>query len=98
MIRIALAAVAMLWAGQAVAAVPCGDSASIVKQLAGKHNEAPVARGLQSNGSLMELYASPDGETWTAISTTPQGLSCIVASGKWLQMLPPVIAETGSPT
>jgi len=47
-----------------------------------------VAFGLQSNGNLLQVYASEDKNTWTVVSTTPAGLSCIVAAGKSWESLP----------
>ena len=36
--------------------------------------------GLTANGGLLEVVASKDG-SWTIIVTTPNGMSCGVASG-----------------
>jgi hypothetical protein len=34
------------------------------------------------------VYASEEKGTWTVVSTTPNGLSCIVAAGKTWESLP----------
>ena len=47
----------------------------------------------QANGQLLDIFASPDGSTWTALTTSPAGLACVVASGKGWQQAP-----TGEPT
>ncbi len=62
--------------------MPCHNATEIAKQLSSKYDEAPVAFGLQSNGNLLQVYASEEKNTWTVVSTTPNGLSCIVAAGK----------------
>ena len=43
--------------------------------------------GLQSNGALIQVFASKDGMTWTIISTRPDGVSCIVALGQHWEAL-----------
>ena len=68
--------------------MPCHNAAEIAKQLSSKYEEAPVAFGLQSNGNLLQVYASTQKDTWTVVSTTPNGMSCIVAAGKRWESLP----------
>lgn len=68
--------------------MPCHDAGEIAKQLSAKYKEAPVAFGLQSNGNLLQIYASNQKNTWTVVSTTPTGKSCIVAAGKRWESLP----------
>lgn len=67
----------------AAATAPCTtDYQSLKQELAQKYQEAPVSAGLQSNGSLLQIFASTETGTWTALSTTPQGVTCILSSGK----------------
>jgi hypothetical protein len=40
------------------------------------------------NGQAMELRAGPDGN-WTLLATLPTGISCVVAAGGQLELLPP---------
>lgn len=68
--------------------IPCHDAGEIAKQLSAKYKEAPVAFGLQSNGNLLQIYASDKKSTWTVVSTSPTGQSCIVAAGKRWESLP----------
>jgi hypothetical protein len=68
--------------------MPCHNATEIAKQLSSKYDEAPVAFGLQSNGNLLQVYSSESKDTWTVVSTTPGGLSCIVAAGKRWESLP----------
>lgn len=68
--------------------MPCHNAAEIAKQLSSRYEEAPVAFGLQSNGNLLQVYASEEKSTWTVVSTTPNGMSCIVAAGKRWESLP----------
>jgi hypothetical protein len=69
--------------------MPCHNATEIAKQLNSRYDESPVAFGLQSNGNLLQVYASEEKGTWTVVSTTPNGLSCIVAAGKTWESLPP---------
>jgi len=68
--------------------MPCHNAVEIAKQLSSKYDEAPVAFGVQSNGNLLQVYASEDKGTWTVVSTTPAGVSCIVAAGKSWENIP----------
>lgn len=72
------------------ARMPCHDAIEIAKQLNRKYDEAPVALGLQTNGNLLQVYASKGTGTWTVVSTTPAGMSCIVAAGKSWENLPQI--------
>lgn len=59
--------------------------AEIVKQLGDAYAEAPVAIGLTGNGSVIELFTTGDGSTWTIVITSPDGLSRVVAAGEsWM--------------
>lgn len=49
--------------------------------LKAKYGEAPVARGLMHSGWLIEVFASPGGDTWTIVFTTPGGLSRVGSTG-----------------
>ena len=68
--------------------IPCHDATEIARQLSKKYEEAPIAFGLQSNGNLLQIYTSATKHTWTVVSTTPAGKSCIVAAGKRWENLP----------
>ena len=55
-----------------------------------KYQEKPHGHGISGDGELMELYVSPDGETWTIIQVKPQtGLACPRAFGTdWFVLEP----------
>lgn len=73
--------VQMIWAERAV----------VVEQLEKKYTEIPRALGVTSDGSILELFSAPNGETWTLVVTLPNGMSRVVASGdNWIsRTLPP---------
>jgi phage/plasmid primase-like uncharacterized protein len=77
-----LAVALFLVSSAAVAQVPCGQRDKIVEWLAVKYKEAPIATGVSSQGSLIEVLSTHDGDTWTVIVTSPDGDSCVIASGQ----------------
>jgi hypothetical protein len=68
--------------------VGCHQPKEIARLLSNDFSERPVAYGLQQDGTLMQIYASKTGDTWTVVLTTPAGLSCIVAEGTRWENLP----------
>lgn len=72
--------------GQAGAASPpaaaCAERGKALDHLARKYGEAAVARGLASNGGLVELLTAADGETWSLLITLPDGVTCLIAAGE----------------
>ena len=43
--------------------------------------------GLASNGSMIEIFASPNG-SWTIVMTQPDGVTCLMAAGESWEDLP----------
>ena len=72
-----------LWSFPALAQQqpPCVERADFLKHLESNYEEAPVAMGLTTGGGLLEVVVSRTG-SWTIIVTTPNGISCGVASGE----------------
>ncbi len=60
----------------------CGLRSTVVENLAERYQELPVAIGVTSGGGLVEVLSSSDGETWTIIVSTPNGVSCLIAAGE----------------
>jgi hypothetical protein len=54
------------------------------------YQEKPHGYGISGDGELVELYVSPDGETWTIIQIKPRtGLACPRAFGTdWFVLEP----------
>ena len=67
----------------------CLPHAEMLKHLASQFKERPVAVGVGANGAILEVFATIDGATWTALVTRPNGLSCVVMSGDTWQYSPP---------
>lgn len=60
----------------------CHRYDEIARQLGNRYKEAPVSLGVQTNGNLLQVFASQDNGTWTILSTSPSGTTCVVAAGK----------------
>ena len=59
----------------------CGQRRAVIANLEKTYSEAPVSIGLASNGSVIEVLASPSG-SFTIILTQPNGLACVMAAGE----------------
>lgn len=62
-------------------AAPCGKRSDILAYLAGRFAEEPIARGESKDGSVVEVLTSTDGNSFTIIRTTADGISCLIATG-----------------
>ncbi len=62
----------------------CDAHTTVLTTLNGNYAEKPSAMGLASNGNVVEFLKSKDG-SWSIIMTTPNGLSCLLASGEHWQ-------------
>lgn len=77
----------------AVPPVPCFAHAEVARQLKVTYHESPVSLGLQSNGNLLQVFHSPGSGSWTIVSTSPQGLACILAAGRDWESLPTTVLD-----
>ncbi len=65
----------------------CNERDNVLKLLAKKYQETPIAAGVTNTGGLVEVLTDIKSGTWTIIVTTPQGMSCLVAAGEgWRNM------------
>ena len=78
-------------ANTADAARTCAPHDKISKQLENRYAEQPVGGGLAQSGQLLQVFAAKDGESWTVVLTRPDGVSCVVASGRYWQALSPKV-------
>lgn len=60
----------------------CDQRKRVIGHLADKYREAPVAIGVTNSGGLVEVLSSDDGQTWTIIVSTPNGVTCLLATGE----------------
>ena len=73
---------ALLWSAPALAAPVCGERDKFLRLLEQQHTEKRVAQGFDSYGSLIEVFATETGSTWTIVVTRPGGQTCIVGFGR----------------
>ena len=78
----------------------CRIHAEIEAKLLSDFGERKVGYGVSSDGSLVEVYAGPNG-TFSVVKTMPGRISCIVDFGESWQMVDPLEAaqslEDGPP-
>jgi hypothetical protein len=60
----------------------CASTDLIDKNLLKQYGEKRQEIGLHQDGNtLVTLYTSRSGETWTIVLTTPNGVSCLALAG-----------------
>ena len=81
----ALAAAALLAPAAAQAqgsnSAPCGKRDEMLAHLSQKYSEKPVAMGLATNGSVVEVLSSKSSGSFTIVYTMPNGMTCLMAAG-----------------
>src|SRR3546814_6390906 len=81
------AGLALVSTSAAMAQPQCDQRESVLQVLQQKYKEQPIALGVTHNGGLVEVLTTGNGNTWSIIVTTPQGMSCLVAAGEgWKAM------------
>ena len=70
----------------------CAEREAAVSHLSSKYRERTMALGLASNGGVLEILTNEAGTTWSIIVTTPDGISCMVASGEHWEPVQPIRA------
>ena len=72
---------------QNVPQLECARRDAVVTHLAETYGEVPIAAGLASTGVVIEVFARPDGASWTIVATSSRGTGCLVAHGEAWQQL-----------
>jgi hypothetical protein len=67
---------------------PCKPWREIAEELGRRYAERPVAFGLQSNGQLLQVFASEETGTWTLVTMHPNGTACLIGAGDSWETLP----------
>ena len=89
----------LLAAAPVHAQTQCDARKSVLDQLMENYGEAVIGTGISSAGTLVEFLVSPDGSTWTVISTFPNGMTCIAGSGKdWQPIERKPVEPKGQPS
>lgn len=90
----AAAALAALFVCQSASAQgACDRRERVLGLLAEKYQETPVAVGVTTRGSLVEVLSDDAGKTWTIVVTSPQGISCLLLTGEGWKKLQQVAQD-----
>jgi hypothetical protein len=74
----------------------CAPRQMVLERLAERYGETRQSIGLGANNAVIEVFASTDTGTWTITVTTPEGLTCLVASGQSFEALAEVLPPRGN--
>ncbi|MGR3511226.1 MAG: hypothetical protein ACU0GG_00570 [Paracoccaceae bacterium] len=73
----------------------CGNRELVVERLTTKYGESRQSIGMAPKGRVVEVFASSETGTWTITVTTPNGITCLIASGQSFEALDEPIAPAG---
>lgn len=73
----------------------CAPRDMVVKRLAEKYGESRQSIGMGQQGAVMETFASGETGSWTITVTTPNGMTCLVASGQAYETLAEALPQSG---
>jgi hypothetical protein len=76
----------------------CAPRQIVLERLATKYGETRQSIGLGANNAVVEMFASTETGTWTITVTTPEGLTCLVASGQSFETLAEALPAKGNDT
>jgi hypothetical protein len=76
----------------------CGPRSDVLSVLATKYGEARRGIGIAGQNAVMELFVNPSTGTWTIIATSPDGKTCLIASGRNFEATRDAAPAKGSPT
>ncbi|WP_300036016.1 hypothetical protein [uncultured Roseobacter sp.] len=74
----------------------CGPREAVVDRLADGYGETRQSMGLGANNAVVEVFASDETGTWTITVTTPNGMTCLVASGQSFEELAEALPAKGN--
>lgn len=74
----------------------CAPREAVVQRLAEGYGETRQSIGLGANNSMVEVFASSETGSWTITVTTPEGNTCLVASGQAFETLVEALPAKGS--
>ncbi|WP_291730046.1 hypothetical protein [Leisingera sp. F5] len=92
----ALAVLTLAAAPAAAQSRNCAPRDTVIKRLAEKYGESRQSIGVGQKGMVMETFASENTGSWTITVTTPNGMTCLVASGQSYEVLAEALPDTDS--
>ncbi|MEM6306025.1 MAG: hypothetical protein AAF744_15005 [Pseudomonadota bacterium] len=73
----------------------CAPREAVVDRLAEGYGETRQSMGLGANNAVVEVFASQETGSWTITVTSPNGVTCLVASGQGYETLAEVLPPKG---
>ena len=64
---------------------PAYAQAVCMDTLNDRYEESRMLSGFAADGTLMEVWANPDKDTWTLLRTTSEGESCVLTTGGYFE-------------
>ncbi|MEP2890354.1 hypothetical protein [Tateyamaria sp.] len=74
----------------------CGPRELVVNRLADRYGETRQSMGLGANNAVLEVFASDESGTWTVTVTSPEGMTCLIASGQAFEELVEALPAKGN--
>ena len=72
----------------------CGNTLEVVERLKTAYGETLFLQGFSSRKYLLSIYVSESG-TWTALAQYPNGVSCIMDVGEYMERNTAPVGEKG---
>ena len=74
----------------------CAPREMVLERLADKYGETRQSVGLGANNAVIEVFASTETGSWTITVTSPNGITCLVASGQSYEELAEALPPRGN--
>jgi hypothetical protein len=75
----------------------CAPREAILATLGTKYGEDRRAVGIAGQSNMMELFSNSETGTWTLVATSPDGQSCLIASGSHFEVVHEAAPAKGQP-
>lgn len=73
----------------------CGDRTKVVERLSTRYGETRRSIALGANNAVVEMFASATSGSWTLTVTSPNGQTCLVASGQSYEATQDTLSPVG---
>lgn len=74
----------------------CAPRPMVLERLASSYGETRQSIGLGKNNTVVEMFASAESGSWSLTVTTPDGMTCLVASGRFFETLAETLPPQGN--
>jgi hypothetical protein len=82
-LSLALGAFSLAGHGAVAQTMPpqCAPREAVLATLGTNYGEGRLAVGIAGQSNMMELFSNSQTGTWTLLATSPDGQTCLIASG-----------------